>query len=107
MARTKEGASWEELESPDAATELRGGRRLRRPPSRAGGPVAVRTRAPSRRTWQDGVHATCAWRAAPSPPCKQKEGRRQGEADAEGRRDLRRDAREGGEGDGRGWPRVC
>jgi len=27
-------------------------------------------------------------------------------ADAEGRRDLRRDAREGGEGDGRGWPRV-
>ena len=51
MARTKEGASREELEPPDAATELRGGRRLRRPPSRAGGgPAAVRTRATSRRT---------------------------------------------------------
>ena len=50
MARTKEGASREELEPLDAATELRGGRRLRRPPSRAGGPAAVRTRATSRRT---------------------------------------------------------
>ena len=36
-----------------------------------------------------------------------KEGRRRGVVDAEGRWDLRRDAREGGEDDGRGWPRVC
>ena len=28
-------------------------------------------------------------------------------ADAVGRRDMRRDAREGGEGDERGWPRIC
>ena len=75
MARTKEGASREELELPDSATELRGGRRLRRPPSRAGGgPAAVRTRAPSRRTGQDGAQATCAWRAVPSPLASRRRG---------------------------------